>query len=405
MARELAIKIMDKTGTSSTGGTGTGAKSGGAGGFGGMALKLGALLGAVLSLKDVLAPILKLLQVMMTVVFLPLVMVLVSLLRPVLLLALRWFRRNDKDLFAGINLAGEGAETLATGEGSEIMTDYIKGLTDVNKNTDIFSRIMASLGIILAPVVALFSGLKSIFSGEFFSKEYWSKVKDGVVESWDRFKNSINELIINPIVAKWQEFKNLIQTLIIEPFLEKWNLFKELIQTSIIDPIISKWNDFKVGLDIIWATLKTVWGKFTSGLDTIWTTLTDVWGKFTSGLDTIWTSLTDVWEKFTSGLDTIWVNLKSAFDSVIGAIKSAWRSVKNLFRSSSKDDGGKQHGGDILKTGRYLLHKGERVIPETQTNGLSGGTVNVNITGSVNDNNLAEIIRQVSKEMRRAGAW
>jgi len=76
-----------------------------------------------------------------------------------------------------------------------------------------------------------------------------------------------------------------------------------------------------------------------------------------------------------------------------------WGTVKGLF--------GKNDGGLISKTGPYILHAGERVVPRSQ-NAMGGGAVTVNIqTGPVSSGvdlrNLATLISQeISKQNRYA---
>jgi len=378
MAQELAIRIIEKSSTM----TGGKSKSTGGSAIGGLGLKLGAVVATVLSLKTILSPILKLLQTMMTVVFLPLVMVLVSLLRPVLLLALRWFRKNDNALLHGAKMAASGFETIAKGSGSQNLIDYFEGSMEVAKGEDFFSALMALLSGILFPFVAIFSVVKSIFTGEFFTSAYWEKVWLGLTVVWG--------WITEQLSLAWDGLK-VIWDYITVGLSSAWDGLKVI------------WDWITEQLSLAWIGLKVIWDIIKTSLSSVWDSVKSVWDTITLGLEIIWTSLETVWASFTNGLDTIWTNLKGVFDGIVGAVKSAWDKLQ-FWKSSSKDDGGRQHGGDVLKTGRYLLHKGERVVPETQVGGM-GGAININITGSVNDNNLAEIIRQVSKEMRRAGAW
>ncbi len=401
MAKEIAIKIIEKSQVqtkTSTRSTGTAGGSLGKG----LLLKLGAVVGSIAMLKNVLDPIFKLLQAMFTIVFMPLVMVLLALLRPFLMLGIRWLRKQDSNLVKGIQMVGEGAQTLATGSGSDIISDYMSGIEEVSKGTDVMSSVVTSLGIKLTPLVAIFSVLKSIFTGEFFTKEYWSKVWGGLSEVW--------KWITDQLSVVWTTLKN-VWDIFTSGLSDIWDILKGVWDT-ISNGLSTAWGKVKEVWELIiapqlqtaWDGVKGVWETIKTSLSTVWDGVKGVWETIKTSLSTVWDTLKSVWDTITDGLNTIWTSLSNVFNGIVGALRDAWDKLTSVFHRKDKEEGTRQHGGEVLSTGRYLLHKGERVIPETQTSNL-GGTININITGSVNDNNLAEIIRQVSKEMRRAGAW
>lgn len=373
------------------------------GGIKPLLLKLGVIAGVLMVLKDLLSPILQILTVMMTLIFMPLISILVGLLRPFLMLGIKWFRDNLGNLTEGAAIAGAGMETMIKAPGSQVMEDYIEGIKKMSEANTFFGDLMTYLGGVLSPFVALFSGIKSIFSGEFFTKEYWQKVWSGitVVLDWvgTALSNSWN-WIVNGLNDIWGWLKGAWDS-IITGLGNVWEWLKTA-WSNIIDGLAEVWNTFIFGLDKIWSFLKGIWDSIIGTLDKAWGFLKRVWDNIIGILDKAWTRIKSVWDNIINGLSNIWTKLKESWDRLIDGIVNLLSKIPGV----GSVLGRKQFGGTIPETGNYLLHSGERVIPSGQNITNNTPTINVTIQGSVNDNNLNEIIRQLTKAInRRTGGW
>lgn len=381
-----------------------------------LGLALGVIGAAVYMLKDLLAPILSVLQVMLTVIFVPMISLLLGLLRPFLLLSLKLLtsgRGASETIQSGAEVIGKsmtgGLDQNPFEPTFNAFNNFKTALDEGNGGLaaliGFFGIFGAAINVVTAVVWVVINVFRLVWEGgiklgawlvgagawlgdlfiklfDFLGKSL--EIAWGILKSaWDLITLGLSE-IWNGLKAVWGYFTDGL------------NIIWETLKLA--------WSWITDGLDTIWSSLKTAWGWITSGLEAIWNTLKLVWSSFTDGLDTIWKALKVVWDSFTNGLSKIWTTLKSVFDGLISAVR--WVIDKIPFLNSG-DKSSKAFGGMIPESGSYYLHQGERVVPNSFSgNNSSNQTINITINGSVDQTNINELVRKISRELsRRTGAW
>jgi len=151
--------------------------------------------------------------------------------------------------------------------------------------------------------------------------------------------------------------------------------------------------------------LITKWDKVKSGLAWIWETMRDIiierWTEIQDFFKNIWDSIVEI---FKSSIEWIENKLNSILD-IVDRVKSAGSKISGFFsgikEGVARTLGGKQFGGEIQRTGNYLLHKGESVIPSKKAS-LSGGvTININGGYFLSENVAEEIGDQIINKLKR----
>ena len=151
------------------------------------------------------------------------------------------------------------------------------------------------------------------------------------------------------------------------------------------------------------------WEKIKSGLLFVWEGLRVQAERVFNGLkdffQSVWDSITGIFE---SALDKIMGTVDrvlSAIDRVKSAARSAGEGVGSFIAEPfQRTLGGGAFGIDsVPRTGAYLLHKGERVVPSGQAG--MGGSIVLNITGTFLSESVAEemgnvIIRKLRRTMK-----
>lgn len=381
-----------------------------------LGLSLGVIGAAIYMLKDLLSPILSVLQVMLTVIFVPMISLLLGLLRPFLLLSLKLLtsgRGASETIKSGAEAIGQSMTggldqnpfEPTVNAFNNFKTAIDEGNTGLAVLIGVFGLFGAAINVVTTVVWVVINVFRQVWEGgkilgawlvgagawlgDLFIKLF-DFLGKALETAWN-FLKSVWDLIALGLSDIWNGLKAV------------WGYFTDGL-TIIWEALKLAWGWITDGLDTIWTALKTAWSWITGGLELIWNTIKSVWSKFTDGLDTIWKALKLVWDSFTNGLSRIWTTLKSVFDGLIGAVK--WVIDKIPFLNSG-DKSSKAFGGMIPENGSYYLHQGERVVPNSFGGGNnSNQTINITINGSVDQTNINELVRKISRELsRRTGAW
>lgn len=147
-------------------------------------------------------------------------------------------------------------------------------------------------------------------------------------------------------------------------FVEIWQKLDEKVKAV--------WNWLKTVFIIGWETLKDKMSNLASWLKE---TFIGAWDKLKSTFQT----LVDKVMGWVDKIKNAWGNIK---DKVSDKVSSGVERIRNVF-------GSKAVGGEINKTGAYMLHAGERVLTagENSRTGMSSNTFNttVNLQATINN--------------------
>jgi len=131
--------------------------------------------------------------------------------------------------------------------------------------------------------------------------------------------------------------------------------------------------------------------------------MSDVWRAIKQGVSSVWTSIKNI---VSAGANFVVSKTRAMLDrvlSIVARIKAAWASVKGAVGGAIETGrsvvgrvlGSRQSGGYIPRTGPYLLHEGETVVPATGAGGL----------GNIEIRNVVELDgRQIWEGVKRYGA-
>ena len=364
MAKELVVKIVEKSSTAGTPGK-TSTKSGGS--VMGAILKPLAAIGiGIALLSDLLKPILTVLKYILAVILLPILDVFLTIIKPALSGLLETFTNGsekNKDLNSGIGTLKKGTETLAADTGLfGTIKDYNAGFKEIIDMTGFAGIAMRALGIILWPIVAVFDVLKAIAyavvqaftwiwqAGVFAGQ----KLREFALWVWEQLK------------VAWEAVSSI------------WSWISEQLST-------------------VWGVVKAVWDTIAESLGVVWDAVKVVWETIKTTLETVWNAVKSVWDTIKDGLNTIWTSLKSVWDSIISALRNAWNKIQ-FWKKNKDEDGNNAFGGTVAKDGLYRLHAGETVNTRQGSAQSSGNVFNINISGSYNTN---EIVRKLTSEIQR----
>ena len=202
------------------------------------------------------------------------------------------------------------------------------------------------------------------------------------------------------------------------------------------------WNNFDLGtwFDELWTGITDWWNNFDliAWFDDLWTGITDWWKETDLGkwFDSLLTGITDWWNNIDlgkwfsnlkSGITDWWkeTDLSKWFSNLKSGITDWWKEInlRNWFSNlkteivdwwkSTRIGGflsGQATGGEITKTGPYILHAGERVLNagDNSRSASSGITINnvyninANITNDLDIRDLADRLAELNEtELRR----
>lgn len=193
------------------------------------------------------------------------------------------------------------------------------------------------------------------------------------------------------------------------------------------------WFAGEIEKGAIWA-----WQKLTEGGQAVWDKLTlggqEIWNKVTGGGQELWNKITSggqqVWDKLSSAGQRVWDKLSEAgtnfWDTIVGAGNKMLEIISGLFKTVttlvipfanisitaatvtglSTKAPEMQGGGYIPETGAYMLHAGERVIPQGEAGGASY-TFNISNPIIRSEADIESLARRISDmmELRRRRAW
>jgi hypothetical protein len=213
--------------------------------------------------------------------------------------------------------------------------------------------------------------------------------------------------------------------------IEEWRTFITNLQTE--------WDKFVSYLTVdIWVDIKEIWNGFTTwvtnefipGLKTTWDTfmadLTKLWTDLDTGIrgiiepivtwfkDTITTPLVNAWTSFKDSAIAAWEALKKYItdNPIVQIIKQVVSGVTDVVNKTAQTIFGTGQVGisSVANDGLYYLHRGERVVGNTQKSGEKNVTFSpsfsITLTGSGSNKADAEqiyreIMQRMNSELRR----
>lgn len=289
----------------------------------------------------------------------------------------------------------------------------------------------------------------------------WNTIKTAVVAIWNGLKAAATttfEALKNFISAVWNTIKQLTSTVwnaIKAALTTSWNAIKstgETVFNAIKTTISTVWNAVEAVTSTIWNGIK---GLISTLLNNLKQDISNVFNLIKNIITTVWNTIksltSSVWNSIKSFVMTpvnaIRDAVPSAFETMKNKISSVWEGVKNVIKAPLNavisminsfigringlkipdwvpEVGGKginipkipmlAKGTDYFRGGYAIvgeqgpelvqLPRGSKVYPNTETMGMLGGNISINIQNMTvrNDTDIEKISRELYALIERS---
>jgi phage-related protein len=227
-----------------------------------------------------------------------------------LVAAIVWVATHWSQTWAIITAAASAAWHFITGIFSDV--------------AGFFGRIFANVS---APIIAVFNGIKSFFTG------WWNTL----VQDW---KNDVG-LIENLLSAAWNAVSNTAKAVwnAIKSFFTGW--WNTLVQdwkndVGLIENLLSAaWNAVSNTAKAVWNAIKSFFTGWWNGLKTEWNAAVEfVKALLSAGWNAIKNTATATWNAIKAFFTQFWTNLKADWNAAVEFVKTllsnAWNSIKSV---------------------------------------------------------------------------
>lgn len=305
-------------------------------------------------------------------------------INPIIERFIAWAEANP-ELLKNITLVAGGIAGLIAVVGTlgMILPSIIGGFTALG--SAIAFLVSNPIGLIILAIIALIAVIVEVV-------KHWDTIKEVVLNVWGKVTSYIKEQVdavitilsgwVNSIVLIFQNIYYFIKGFIIMIAEVLRPIWEPIVQATILafNWLAEKWNILKVNAILFWTLFKDqlskIWNILYENFKLIWTKISDffvsIWetikNTFKNAIDWIMNKLQPLFNAYE--------RLKSMAASVGAKLQEQVSAVIEIGKGGLNTSGSRQFGGEIPRTGWYMLHKGEYV-----NTARAMGNIVVNING------------------------